>query len=110
MGDNGYDEVGEDGEYELHGGGVSSCARSSCRTRHQTIFFADFGNDNHSDSSYEVDSNDGEEDDLDDETGDELHDDGNDKDAMDDDNDATDDDDDDDKFYEDEWIPEKAKR
>jgi len=47
---------------------------------------------------------------LDDETGDELHDDGNDKDAMDDDNDATDDDDDDDKFYEDEWIPEKAKR
>ena len=105
VGDNGYDEVGEDGEYELHGGGVSSgngeyelhgggvssCARSSCRTRQQTNCFADFGNDNHSDSSYEVDSNDGEEDDLDDVTGDQLDNDGNNEDAMDDDDDATDD-------------------
>jgi hypothetical protein len=103
--DNGNDEVREDGEYELHsggvssgngeyelhGGGVSSCARSSCRIRQQTNFFADFGNDNHSDSSYEVDSNDGEEDDLDDATGNELDNDGNNEDAQDDDDDATDD-------------------
>ena len=59
------------GKYELHGGGVSSCARLSSRS------FADFGND--------------EVDDLDDATGNELDDDGNDEDAMDDD-DATDDD------------------
>jgi len=105
VGDNGYNEVGEDGEYELHGRGVSSgngeyelhgrgvssCARSSCRTRQQTNFFADFGDDNHSDSSYEVDGNDGEEDDLDNTTGDELDDDGNDEDTMDDNDDATDD-------------------
>ena len=57
MGDNGYNEVDEDGEYELHGGGVSSgkggyelhgggvssCARSSCRTRQQTIFLPTLG-------------------------------------------------------------------
>jgi hypothetical protein len=86
--DDGYDEVGDDGgdgEHELHGGDVGSCAWSSCRTRRQTFFFADFGNDNHSDSSYEVDSNDGEEDDLDDATDNELDDFDNDVDAEDDD-------------------------
>jgi len=95
VGNNENGDNGGDGEYELHSGGVSSCAQSSCRTCQQTNFFANFGNDNHSDSSYEVDSNDGEEDDLDNVTCDELADDGNDEDAMDDDNDATDDDDDD---------------
>jgi hypothetical protein len=90
--DDGYDEVGVDGgdgEHELHGGDVGSCARSSCRTSRQTIFFPDFGNDNHSDSSYEVDSNDGEEDDLDDVTDNELDDFENDVDAKDDDDSDT---------------------
>ena len=91
VGDNENGDNGGDGEYELHSGGVSSCAQSSCRTRQQTNFFADFGDDNHSDSSYEVDGNDGEEDDLDNTTGDELDDDGNDEDTMDDNDDATDD-------------------
>ena len=101
VGDDGYDKVGDNGEYELHGGGVSSgrCARSSSRISHQTKFYADYGNDNDNDSSDndssdEGESNDGEEDNLDDMTCDELDDDGNDEDAMDDDDDATDDDDD----------------
>jgi hypothetical protein len=78
-----------DDDIELHGGGVSSsngehgrgvssCARSSSRTRKLTEFFADFGND--------------EVDDLDDTTDNELDDYGNEEDAM-EDNDATDDDD-----------------
>ena len=66
-----------------------------CRNHQQTNFFADFGGDNHSDSSYEVDCNDGEEDDSDNAMGDELDNDGNDEDTMDDNDDATDDDDDD---------------
>ena len=52
VGDDGYNEVSYDGEYMLHGGGVSSssCARSSRRIRHQTKFYADYGNDNNNDS------------------------------------------------------------
>ena len=87
VGDDGDDKNGDDGEHELHGGGVSSCARSSSRTRQHSKCFAHFGNDKHSDSSYEVDSNNSEEDDLDDATGDELDDDG-DNDNVDDDGDG----------------------
>jgi hypothetical protein len=101
VGDDGYDKVSDDGEYKLHGGGVNSgsCAWSSSRIRHQTKFYADYGNGNDNDSSDndssdEGESNDGEEDDLDDATCDELNDDGNKEDAMDDDDDATDEDDD----------------
>ena len=46
VGDVGDDENGDDGgdcEYELHGGGVSSCARSSSRIYQQTNFLADYG-------------------------------------------------------------------
>ena len=71
MGDNGYDEVGDDLEYKLYGRGVSSgsCARLSSRSRQQTKFYADYGNDNDNDSSDndssdEGESNNGEEDDL----------------------------------------------
>jgi hypothetical protein len=102
VGDDGYDEVCDNGEYELHGGGVSSgsCARSSSRIHHQTKFYADYGNDNDNDSSDndssdEGKSNDGEKDNLDDPTCDELNNDCNDMDTMDNDDDATDDDDDD---------------
>ena len=87
VGDDGDDENGNDGEHEPHGGGVRSCARSSSRTRQHSKLFADFGDDKHSDSSYKVDSNNGEEDNLDDATGDELDDDGND-DNIDDDGDG----------------------
>ena len=71
MGDNGYNEVGDDLEYELYGRGVSSgsCARLTSRSRQQTKFYADYGNDNDNDSSDEGESNDGEEEDLDDTTG-----------------------------------------
>jgi hypothetical protein len=41
----GDDEVSDDGEFELHGRGVSSYARLPSRTRKQTEFFANFGND-----------------------------------------------------------------
>ena len=102
VGDDGYNKVSDDGEYKLHGGGVSSgsCARSSSRIHHQTKFYAD-GNDNDNDcsdndSSDKGESIDGEEDNLDDPTCDELNNDGNDEDATDDNNDATDDNDDDD--------------
>ena len=66
MGDNGYDEVGDDLEYKLYGRGVSSgsCARLSSRSRQQTKFYADYGNDNDNDSSNEGDRNNIEEDDL----------------------------------------------
>ena len=67
VGDDGDDENDDDGvdcEYKLHGGGVSSCAQLSIRTRQQTNFFADYGNDNDNDSSNEGDSNNIEEDDL----------------------------------------------
>ena len=47
------------GEYELHGGGVSSCARSSSRICQQTNFLADNGKNVNSNSSNEGDSNDG---------------------------------------------------
>ncbi len=104
VGDDGYDKVSDDGENELHGGGVSSgsCAWSSSRIRHQTKFYADYGNENDNDSSDndssdEGKSNDGEEDNLDDPTCDELNNDGNDEYTMDNDNDATDDDDTDDR-------------
>ena len=99
VGDDSYDDGSDNGQYKLHGGGVSSgsCARSSSRIRHQTKFYADNGNDNDNDSSDEGESNDGEEDDLDDPTCDELNNDGNDEDTMDNDDDATDDDDDDDR-------------
>jgi hypothetical protein len=62
VGDVGDDENGDDGgdgEYELHGGGVSSCARSLSRICQQTNFLADNGKNVNSDSSNEGDSNDG---------------------------------------------------
>ncbi len=81
VGDNGYDEIGGDFEYELYGGGVSSgsCAQSSARYHQQTKLYADYGNDNDNDSSDESKSNNGKEDDLDDATDDEL---GDNDDAM----------------------------
>ena len=69
-GDDDADDAKDSGEYELHGGGVSSCAQSSSRTRQQTNFFAEYGKNVNSDSSEESDSNDGEEYNLDDATGD----------------------------------------
>jgi hypothetical protein len=93
VGDNSNDENGDDGgndEHELHGGGVSSCARSSSRTCQQTNFFADHGKNVNSNNSDKGDSNDGEEDNLDNATGDELNNDGDDNDAMDDDDDIID--------------------
>ena len=83
--DNENGDDGGDDEYELHSGGVSSCAQSSSRTRQQTNFFADHGKNVNSDNSDKGDSNDGEEDNLDNATGDELNDDGDGNDAMDDD-------------------------
>jgi hypothetical protein len=99
VGDDGDDENDDDGgdcEYKLHDGGVSSCARSSSRTRQQTNFFADYGNDNDNDSSDEGDSNNVEKDNLDNATGNKLDDDGDCATSDDNDDDATDDDVDDD--------------
>ena len=66
-GDNDKDENGDNGgdrnyEYELRGRGVSSCVWLSSRTHQQTNFFADYGNNDNSNSSNKGDSNNGKED------------------------------------------------